>query len=155
MDRNTLIVLVLVGAILLLLPTYWDLIYPEESLPVSTEKESVVPHKEEKVSADLSSVKKEKPFTTKEKEVLIKIQTPLFSAVVSNKNGGSFTYFELNNYALNDSEHVNLINKQNLDNLGVSFRSIDGDMVNLSSGWKTDNRFDVGVFTSQKPINYY
>ena len=48
MNRNTLIGLILIGAILLLLPTYWDLISPEENPPVSPEKEELVVSSKEK-----------------------------------------------------------------------------------------------------------
>ena len=151
MDRNTLIGLVLVGAILLLLPTYWDLIYPEESLPVSTEKESVVPHKEEKVSADLSSVKKEKPFTAKEKEVLIKIQTPLFSAVVSNKNGGSISSFVIKKHLKEGEKEIQLVDDNNKENLLVSYITLSGEEVFLDGFW-TFSQQENFVLDEKNPV---
>ena len=52
MDRKTLIGLILIGAILLLWPTYLDVVFPEENPPVVTEKNPVVlPQKESTVSS--------------------------------------------------------------------------------------------------------
>ena len=154
MDRNSVLAFLLIAIIILFMPEYYKLVYPDlqqtDSTVVAIDS-SLYAKKELADPVVLGGLE-----NNKEEELLsFNVETNLYKATVSNKNGGSFTYFELNNYALNDSELVNLINKQNLDNLGVSFRSMDGDMVNLSSGWKTDNRFDVGVFTSPKTINYY
>ena len=95
MNRKTLIGLILIGAILLLWPTYLDVVFPEENPPVSPEKKLVVSSKEKEVPVVSSSKEKEVlsspvPTQMQEKEILIKIQTPLFSTVVSNKNGGLF-----------------------------------------------------------------
>ena len=154
MDRNSVLAFLLIAIIILFMPEYYKLVYPDlqETDSTAVAADSSLYAKKELaepvVLGGLENNKEEDLFS-------FNVETNLYKAAVSNKNGGSFTYFQLNNYALNDSEFVNLINKQNLDNLGVSFRSIDGDMVTLSSGWKTDNRFDVGVFTSPKTINYY
>ena len=93
--------------------------------------------------------------TADEQDLSFDVETNLYKATISNKNGGSFTFFELNNHALNDSELVNLINDRNQQNLDVSFRSVDGDLITLSSGWKTDNRFDINVFTGSKTVSFY
>ena len=57
MNRKTLIGLILIGAILLLWPTYLDVVFPEESPPVSPEKKLVV-----------SSKEKETPFVSSSAE---------------------------------------------------------------------------------------
>ena len=154
MDRNSVLAFLLIAIIILFMPEYYKLVYPDlqqtDSTLVATDGSSFE-KKELSTPVVLQDLK-----NNKEEEVLsFNVETNLYKASVSNKNGGSFTSFELNKYALNDSELVNLINKQNVENLGVSFRSIDGDIINLSSGWKTDNRFDVGVFTTPTTINYY
>ena len=136
------------------MPEYYKLVYPDLDQTDSSRVET---------SGETTSKKSAKPA---DDVVLINenivedyssfnIETNLYKATVNSKNGGSFTFFELNNYPLNDSSLVNLINNNNAENLEVSFRSMDGDKINLTSGWKTENKFDVGVFTSPKKIDYY
>ena len=153
MDRNSVLAFLLIAVIILLMPEYYKFVYPDSPLSDSS---GVLIHnttseqKETTKPVNLLSLEdnKEKKYSS------FNIETSLYKTTVSNKNGGSLTFFELNNYALNDSEFVNLINEKNVENLGLSFRSVDGDIIKLSSGWKTDNRFDVSVFTSSKTINY-
>ena len=54
MNRKTLIGLILVGAILLLWPTYLDIVFPEENPPVSPEKKLVVSSKEKETPVILT-----------------------------------------------------------------------------------------------------
>ena len=154
MDRNSVLAFLLIAIIILLMPEYYKLVYPDldqtdsswvETSGETTSKKSAKPADDvvlinENIVEDYSS---------------FNIETNLYKATVNSKNGGSFTFFELNNYPLNDSSLVNLINNNNAENLEVSFRSMDGDKINLTSGWKTENKFDVGVFTSPKKIDYY
>ena len=154
MDRNSVLAFLLIAVIILLMPEYYKFVYPDSPLSDSSEvliRNTTSEQKETTKPVNLLSLEdnKEKKYSS------FNIETSLYKTTVSNKNGGSLTFFELNNYALNDSEFVNLINEKNVENLGLSFRSVDGDIINLSSGWKTDNRFDVSVFTSSKTINYF
>jgi YidC/Oxa1 family membrane protein insertase len=154
MDRNSVLAFLLIAIIILFMPEYYKLVYPDlqqaDSSGVASDS-LLFAKKETPPSVVLKGLGDNKEET----HLSFNVETNLYKATVSNKNGGSLTYFELNNYALNDSALVNLINKQNLENLGVSFRSVDGDIINLSSGWNTDNRFDIGVFTAPTTINYY
>ena len=154
MDRNSVLAFLLIAVIILLMPEYYKFVYPDSPLSDSSEvliRNTTSEQKETTKPVNLLSLEdnKEKKYSS------FNVETSLYKATVSNKNGGSLTFFELNNYALNDSELVNLINEKNVENLGLSFRSVDGDIINLSSGWKTDNRYDVSVFTSSKTINYF
>ena len=154
MDRNSVLAFLLIALIILLMPEYYKLLYPDSGFVDSSAvaiDNNVPKEKEEKKPVNLIGLEDIK----EEKHSSFNVETNLYKATVNNKNGGSLTFFELNNYALNDSELVNLVNEKNLNNLGLSFRSVDGDIINLSSGWKTENRFDVGVFTSSKTINYF
>ena len=154
MDRNSVLAFLLIAIIILFMPEYYKLVYPDlqqaDSSGVASDS-LLFAKKEIPPSVVLKGLGDNKEET----HLSFNVETNLYKATVSNKNGGSLTYFELNNYSLNDSALVNLINKQNLENLGVSFRSVDGDIINLSSGWNTDNRFDIGVFTAPTTINYY
>ena len=136
------------------MPEYYKLVYPDlqqtDSTFVTTDTSAY-----SKKETETPVVLEELENNEKDEVLSFNVETNLYKASISNKNGGSFTFFELNNFALNDSEFVNLINEKNAGNLGVSFRSVDGDIINLATGWKSDNRFDVGVFTSTKTVNFY
>ena len=135
MNRQTLIGLVLIGAILLFYPTYVDLVFPEESPPVVPEKESVVSSKEKERSSVSSLPKKKISSSPEEKEFLTRIQTPLFSAVVSNKNGGSIVSFIIKKHLKEGEEQIQLVDDYNKENLLVSYTNFSGDPVSLDGFW--------------------
>ena len=112
MDRKTLIGLILIGAILLLWPTYLDIVFPEENSPVVTEKNPVVLSQKEKGATVSSYIEKEGASAIEEKEVFIKIQTPLFSTVVSNKNGGSVSSFIIKKHLKEGEKEIQLVDDQ-------------------------------------------
>ena len=135
MNRQTLIGLVLIGAILLFYQTYVDLVFPEESPPVVPEKESVVSSKEKERSSVSSLPKKKISSSPEEKEFLTRIQTPLFSAVVSNKNGGSIVSFIIKKHLKEGEEQIQLVDDYNKENLLVSYTNFSGDPVSLDGFW--------------------
>ena len=134
MDQKTLIGFILIGAILLFWPTYLDLVSPEtkktEESPVV--KEIVVENtssqapasspKEENLSASLKNV-----FT---------IKTPLFTAGVSNKNGGSLDSFLVTKHLKKEEDTLNLIDGENKNNLLVSYINQSGEEIFLSGLWR-------------------
>jgi len=132
MDRKTLIGLILIGAILLLWPTYLDVVFPEESLPVVTEKEPAALPKE---PVAVSSVEKEKPSVVEEKEVLFEIKTPLFSTTISNKNGGSISSFVIKKHLKEGEKQIQLVDDYNKENLLVSYINLSGEEVFLDGFW--------------------
>ena len=132
MDRKTLIGLILIGAILLLWPTYLDVVFPEESLPVVTEKEPTALPKE---PVAVSSVEKEKPSVVEEKEVLFEIKTPLFSTTISNKNGGSISSFVIKKHLKEGEKQIQLVDDYNKENLLVSYINLSGEEVFLDGFW--------------------
>ena len=154
MDRNSVLAFLLIAIIILLMPEYYKMVYPDAQLSDSTEtiinqNTTTQPDKTPPPSLEELEIDNDEEF------ISFDVQTNLYKATVSNENGGAFTFYELNNYALNDSELVNLIDKSNRQNLGVSFRSIDGDLINLSTGWKTTNQYDISVFSSSKTVSFY
>ena len=140
MNRKTLIGLILIGAILLLWPTYLDVVFPEESPPVSPEKKLVVSSKEKEAPVVSSSKEKEVlsspvPTQMQEKEILIKIQTPLFSTIVSNKNGGSVSSFVIKKHLKEGEEQIQLVDDYNKESLLVSYINLSGEEVFLDGLW--------------------
>ena len=134
MNRKTLIGLILIGAILLLWPTYLSLVFPEENTPVAPEKEPVTLSKE-KESPSSSSPEKRAPSVSEEKELLTKIQTPLYSAVISNKNGGSIVSFIIKKHLKEGEEQIQLVDDYNKENLLVSYINLSGEEVLLDGFW--------------------
>ena len=132
MNRKTLIGLILIGAILLLWPTYLDVVFPEESLPVVTEKEPAALPKE---PVAVSSVEKEKPSVVEEKEFLFEIKTPLFSTTISNKNGGSISSFVIKKHLKEGEKQIQLVDDYNKENLLVSYINLSGEEVFLDGFW--------------------
>ena len=133
MNRKTLIGLILVGAILLLWPTYLDIVFPEENPPVSPEKKLVVSSKEKETP--IVSIEKILPPETQKKEGFVKIQTPLFSAIVSNKNGGSISSFSIKKHLKEGEKEIQLVDSQNKENLLVSYINLSGEEVFLDGFW--------------------
>lgn len=82
-------------------------------------------------------------------EQIVEIETPLYLAKVSNKNGGSFTSFILKNYKATDSTSVQLVDNFNKNNLLFEAISVDGiplilsEPWNLSSSLKSFNIYDM------------
>ena len=133
MNRKTLIGLILVGAILLLWPTYLDIVFPEENPPVSPEKKLVVSSKEKETL--VVSTEKILPPDTQKKEGFVKIQTPLFSAIVSNKNGGSISSFSIKKHLKEGEKEIQLVDDQNKENLLVSYINLSGEEIFLDGFW--------------------
>ena len=154
MDRNSLLAFLLIAVIIILMPEYYKLVYPQpadsDSLFIKSEERFIDPTEvnENKIPA-LNTVKKDvaaKSFA---------VNTNLYTAEISTINGGSITSLILHNYALNDSESVNLIDNNNVNNLLVGFRSTDGDNIFLTDGWVSDNDFDINVYANQATVTFH
>ena len=59
-------------------------------------------------------------------ETSFAVETNLYSAIVSNINGGSFASFVLKNYKATDSTSVQLVDNFNKNNLLFQSMSIEG-----------------------------
>jgi len=137
MDRKTLFAFLLIAVIILITPAYYNLLYPPLE-PVDTDTTVVETREEagERAPSTATIKKGDLPSPEKEaKEELYYVDTDLYSATISSNNGGSITSFTLNNYLYLDNGLVQLINEENSKNLLLSFRSIDGEKVELSGPW--------------------
>ena len=134
MDQKTLIGFILIGAILLFWPTYLDLVSPEtkktEESPVV--KEIVVENTNSQ--APISSLKEE-TLSASLKNVFT-IKTPLFTAGVSNKNGGSLDSFLVTKHLKKQEDTLNLIDGENKNNLLVSYINQSGEEIFLNGLWR-------------------
>jgi len=153
MDRKTLLAFALIAIVLIFTPWYMDLVVPSRALsdlPVDSDK--LVP--DEILSSPKANLlpaenKQQNNVATKS----IVVENSFYRVALSNKNGGSFSSFELLQYDKFDSTHVNLIDELNRDNMALGFVSLDGDPVLLSDNWDSTNPRDfVRASTRQQTV---
>ncbi len=135
MDRKTLIGFVLIGAILLLWPSYLELISPSEK----DKKNPVVP--ESSLVEKYSETKPKSPVSTTGKSLEVEKQSYVvggknYVAEISNAGGGSIVSFELSKHLKKSEDSLNLIDNYNTKNLIVSFVNQSGEVVSLDKNWR-------------------
>ena len=134
MDRKTLTGFILIGAILLLWPSYLELIFPSEK------------SKEDVVTPDTSLVEKyseqtlDDPVKTVQENPVVEEQTFIikgknYIAEVSNVGGGSITSYTLTKHLKKSESSLNLIDGYNSNNLVVSFVNQSGEVISLDKNW--------------------
>ena len=146
MDQKTLIGFILIGAILLFWPTYLEMISPEEE--PTTSKELIEKQKQGAQAVDVQDVNKGVVLLPPEEgfgsEKIFKIETPLFSTEITNKNGGSFSSFFVKKHLKKDESSLNLIDGENLENLLISYINQSGEEKFLSGFWSLEQGFPAG-----------
>ena len=134
MDRKTLTGFILIGAILLLWPSYLELISPSEK------------SKEDVVTPDTSLVEKyseqtlDDPVTTVLENSVVEEQTFIikgknYIAEVSNVGGGSISSYTITKHLKKSESSLNLIDGYNSNNLVVSFVNQSGEVISLDKNW--------------------
>ena len=134
MDRKTLTGFILIGAILLLWPSYLELISPSEK------------SKEDVVTPDTSLVEKyseqtlDDPVKTVLENPVVEEQTFIikgknYIAEVSNVGGGSIVSYALTKHLKKSESSLNLIDGYNSNNLVVSFVNQSGEVISLDKNW--------------------
>ena len=135
------------------MPEYYKLVYPP-SPPADT----LIVDNERRIKVVTPPVDKTTPPPSYDKPgedaTVFTVITNLYTANISSINGGSIASFVLHNYALNDSESVELIDNNNINNLMVGFRSIDGDDVSLVGGWISNNDYDINVYDNETTVTF-
>ena len=154
MDRKSVLAIVLITVIILLLPTYYDLVGDKESpAPVESyldksdegmdkrsgdilQSETALP--ETKIGKPQFSVESkivDKPtFITSESdtEKIIQIITPLIEAKISSMGGGNFINWKLMEYDTWEDKKVSIINEEFNNGLKLSFQSEEGSFVDVN-----------------------
>jgi len=132
MDQKTLIGFILIGAILLFWPTYLDFISPEpDKKGQTTQTEVVVSAEEPQILEPVVGL--ESPANVSDN--IFTVITPLFTAGVSNKNGGSLNSFLVNDHLKKTESSLDLIDASNRNNLLVSFINQSGEEIFLNQNW--------------------
>ena len=134
MDRKTLTGFILIGAILLLWPSYLELISPSEkdSKDLPSADTTIV----EKYSKQDQKVLKKTgaPENNIESETLV-VDGGSYVAQINNLAGGSIFSFNLKKHLKSSEESWGLIDNQNKKNLVVSFINQSGEVVVLDELW--------------------
>tara|TARA_A100000164_G_scaffold204299_1_gene181283 strand:+ start:4691 stop:6352 length:1662 start_codon:yes stop_codon:yes gene_type:complete len=144
MDRKTLTGFILIGAILLLWPSYLELVSPSKK----PQDEPVVPIQnliEEYAKQDQVEQTSYNSETLSIETSALKINAGLFMAEVSNSLGGSFVSYELNDHLKSSELSVNLIDKNNPRSLVVSFVDQGGNVIVLDKNWILDSGSSVAL----------
>ena len=133
MDRKTLIGFLLIGLILLLWPTYLELLSPSKPQEKATNETVVVEDVIEKYSGE--SAKKDVSPNVNIEVVETTVNGGLYSAKVSSLGGGSIVSFEIKDHLKKSEASLNLVDRSNEENLVISFIDQSGDVVVLDRGW--------------------
>ena len=152
MDKNTILAIIIITIIILLLPTYYKLIYQEPEISVvrndsdSAKYEQSSPKEDEMVIDETREVKesydiqpesettKADIFSIDEDTVqsFLEISTPLISTKISSKGGGKIIYWYLKKYKTWLDEPVLIIDKKTGNGLEINFLTTNGEKVDLN-----------------------
>lgn len=152
MDRKSILALVFIALIILLIPYYQKLIMGDQPIqdPMQTEvsdstygtiersnspqvKKPVI--SKEIIDSNVSETSQtaSKIVTVQDSmEHIYKISSEKVSLILSNKGGGSLKQFILNNYSLNDSQMVNMVDSQIENDVFLAFQNNSGEYINTS-----------------------
>ena len=134
MDRKTLTGFILIGAILLLWPSYIELISPSEKTPedpVLPDTTIVEKYAEQNLKPSQKIVGSQRSAESK----TFTIDGGSYAAKINNRAGGSFVSFDLKKHLKSTEQSLNLIDNQNNKNLVVSFINQSGEVVVLDEFW--------------------
>lgn len=159
MDRNTLTALLLVAIILVLTPYYLELVSPTPPRRGDTLiVEQTEPISQPRVPMENVSNQKGTPFLPILEivdEQVTTIETDLYLAEISSRNGGSLNSFVLKNYLGPDSQYVDLITSANRENLFLGIKNLDAEPFDLSSAWKVNGVLGSGYITTPTSLEFF
>ena len=153
MDRKTLTGFILIGAILLLWPSYLEFLSPSEKNP----EDVVVPDISlvEKYSEPLADKNiKIVSETTETQEQSFTIKGKNYVAEINNVGGGSIASFALSKHLKKTEESLNLIDAYNSKNLIISFVNQSGEIVFLDNNWSLVSGESVELSESNKKASF-
>ena len=134
MDRKTLTGFILIGAILLLWPSYIELISPSEKTPedpVLPDTALVEKYTEQSLEPSQNIMSAQRSAESK----TFTVDGGSYAAKINSLAGGSFVSFDLKKHLKSSEQALNLIDNQNNKNLVVSFINQSGEVVVLDEFW--------------------
>jgi len=157
-NKQTLIAFLFIAVIILLTPAYYNLLYPpaevteNDSLSTITTPTPFIAKKPIVETPALAAPKLQEPEDFAEETYIV--ETNFYIAEISSRNGGSITSFLLKSYPGWNSEFVQLIDRNNKDNLSVSYRSVDGEGVSLLGNWESVNNYSPGQINAEHILTF-
>ena len=151
MDRKTLTGFILIGAILLLWPSYIELVSPSEKTPedpVLPDTTIVEKYAEQNLKPSQKIVGSQRSAESK----TFTIDGGSYAAKINNRAGGSFVSFDLKKHLKSTEQALNLIDNQNNKNLVVSFINQSGEVVVLDEFWSLVSG-DSAVLSKENPTS--
>ena len=151
MDRKTLTGFILIGAILLLWPSYIELISPSEKTPedpVLPDTTIVEKYAEQNLKPSQKIVGSQRSVESK----TFTIDGGSYAAKINNRAGGSFVSFDLKKHLKSTEQSLNLIDNQNNKNLVISFINQSGEVVVLDEFWSLVSG-DSAVLSKENPTS--
>ncbi|MBA64441.1 MAG: hypothetical protein CMG55_01430 [Candidatus Marinimicrobia bacterium] len=140
MDRNTLIAFFLIALVLLFTPKYMEIFGPPletknnyDSLKTITPE--IKPLNKTSLDQTAPTYKQKIEKVSKRPELFSTIETPLYTATFSNAAGGTIKNFRFKNYLTSDSQLVNIINNNSIQNLTIELKNLDGETIDLNQNW--------------------
>jgi len=134
MDRKTLTGFILIGAILLLWPSYIELISPSEKTPenpVLPDTAILEKYAEQGLEPSQNIMSAQRSAESK----TFTVDGGSYAAKINSLAGGSFVSFDLKKHLKSSEQALNLIDNQNNKNLVVSFINQSGEVVVLDEFW--------------------
>jgi len=148
MDKKSILAVVLITIIIILLPSYYDLIIDKSQeqnngieetnvIENKTEKKESTQQKETTLNNErkidlYDSLSKPIKFENNIVENIILVETPLITAKISNRGGGNVLYWSLKEYGAWSSESAKIIDENLKNGFKFNFISIDGVSINLN-----------------------
>ena len=161
MDRNTLLAFFLIALVLIFTPKYMEIVSPPSPDGFPADSISGDKHRSYKtVSPSLPEKKitKNTPslstfyYTTSEK--ITTVETPLYTAVLSSRGGGTIQSFHIKNYYTADSQMVNVLTGLGGLNILTKVNNADGQPMNLSVPWQQFGGFSERVLEKTETLTY-
>ena len=162
MDRNTLLAFFLIALVLIFTPKYMETVSPPSvgDFPPDSISDGDKPLAHKTVTPSNSDKKLSKtdlhlsPSYNTENEKLTTIDSPLYTAVISSRGGGTIKSFHIKDYYMADSQMVNLVMGLDGLNLLTKVNNIDGQPINLSLPWQQVGWFSGGGLEEPETLTY-
>jgi len=151
MDKRSLLAVLVITVIILLLPTYYELIYdkPEQVYQRQTESEEPLAEKPVPVSEPQKTAVSENELTSVIKDSIadkkssidvqqsdseehISIETPYVSAILTNRGGGQILSWQLKRYMRGEDGFVRIVDQEMNNGTVISFITVDGIFTRLN-----------------------
>ena len=170
MDRKSITALVLIAVVILLLPYYQQLINGDQenipgsksdtvqtalkdSLPVEKKKPVKIVKNEPAPVIKKTPAEKPAPGNVSVQEAseekIFKIQSDKINVVLSNKSGGSLKQFILNEFAMDDSLKVNMVDPTIQNGVFLAFQNNQGEYIDTDNYMFTTNKTPGTVFLKE------